>query len=249
MEILKNSEIVINDNLLKSEIGKRVLAYRKYYINCTREQFTKILDCGDTTLINVERGKTFPDLKFISELSDYSTKSVNFFIKGRNFGAHIEDDDRKILESVNDKEKIIILMKSLCEKHDILHMYDKNIINMIFDERERFNTKIIGYLINFEREKRNVSRKQLADAIDFLEKSLSNLEYGNSTVSFKALYKISEYLEVPMDFFLMGYLKDKRNVIEYLITNLFFSTDASDKRFLRNFMKEYKIWRISSVKR
>lgn len=245
MEILKTNEIVINDDLVKKGIGKRVLAYRKYSMNCSREQFTKVFDCGDSTLINVERGKCFPDLIFISKLANYSSKSVNSFVTGKDFAINVESEDMRLLERSNDKQKITILMKCLCEKNDMLHMYDRDIVNMIFDERDRFNTKVIGYLINFEREKRNISRKKLAEAINFLEKSLNNLEYGNSTVSFKALYHISEYMGVPLDFFLMGYLKDKKNIIDYLMSDLFSNTNEYDKRFIRCYLEESKLWMLA----
>lgn len=152
---------------------------------------------------------------------------------------------KKLIENTDEKQAITILMKCMCEKYDMLHMFDKEIVEMIFDDRNRYNTKVIGYLINFEREKRSINRKQLADAINFLEKSLNNLEYGNSTVSFKALYHISIFLNVPLDFFLMGYLDSKKNVIDYLLSDLFTGTNEADKRFLRTYIFELKRWMLS----
>ncbi|MDE7433528.1 MAG: helix-turn-helix domain-containing protein, partial [Lachnospiraceae bacterium] len=105
------------------------------------------------------------------------------------------------------------------------------------DGKTRTKYETIGYLVRFEREKRGMSRKELADKLGFEEKSINNFEFGNSHISFKALNKICNIMQAPMDYFLVGYMENKSVAVDYLLMDLFKNTTHDERYFLEQFIR------------
>lgn len=234
-----NKVNVSEDDIFKKEIGKSIKKYREEILQITRERFGDKIGCKFYTLENVERGVSYPDINFISGLSNHCGRPIYSFIMS-DYEIRVSYADRKLLGSYPAETQLDILMHTECEKNDILYMYDKKMIRGIFNNEKRLRNETIGYLVRFEREKRKMSRGELAGKIGFEEKSINNFEFGNSRISFRALNKICNVMQVPMDYFLAGYLDNKNVVIDYLLMDLFKNTNEKERYFLEEFIRLLK---------
>lgn len=69
--------------------------------------------------------------------------------------------------------------------------------------------KSIGKRIKFTREEKKISIKDIAQKLEIKENNFTNLEKGDTTISLPNLVKISEILEVSIDYLVMGAEKDR----------------------------------------
>ena len=220
----------------KKEIGTRIKTYREEKLQYTRERFADFLNCKFYTLENVERGVSYPDIDFMVKLSNGSEQAIHSFIM-KDYEMKIPNAERELLGDYPEETQMHILLRTECEKYNVLHMYDKSMIADIFDSETRMKYETIGYLVRFEREKRGMSRKELADKLGFEEKSINNFEFGNSHISFRALNQICHIMQAPMDYFVAGYLDNKRVAIDYLLMDLFENTNPNERDFLEQFIR------------
>lgn len=225
------------DEINKKQIGNQIKQYREDVLQMSREKFGEKIGCRYYTLENVERGMSYPDINFIAELSNHCNRPVYSFVMS-NFVMQLTYEDRKLVNGYPNQVQIDILMRAECEKYDILHMYDKKRVADMFDENMKNET--IGYLVRFEREKRRMPQKELAAKIGFEEKSVNNFEFGNSHISFRALNKICNLMQVPMDYFLAGYLTNKEVVIDYLLMDLFNKTTDKERYYIEEYIRLLK---------
>lgn len=230
---------ISEDNMFKKSIGNSIKKYREEILQITRERFGDKIGCKYYTLENVERGVSYPDINFIAELSNHCGRPIYSFIMN-DYEIRVSYADRKLLGNYPAESQMDILMRTECEKYDILHMYDKIMIKKIFSKEKMMKNETIGYLVRFEREKRKMSKRELADKIGFEEKSINNFEFGNSHISFRALNKICNIMQVPMDYFLAGYLENKNVVIDYLLMDLFDKTNEKERYYLEEFIRLLK---------
>ena len=222
--------------ICKKKIGNSIKKYREEILQFTRERFADKIGCRYYTLENVERGVSYPDIEFITELSNSSGQPIYLFIMS-GYEMEISCVDRNLLGNYPEEAQMNILLRAECEKYNILHMYDKKMITDIFSKEKRMKYETIGYLVRFEREKRGMSKKELADKLGFEEKSINNFEFGNSHISFRALNKICNIMQVPMDYFVAGYLESKSVAIDYLLMDLFGNTNQKERYFLEQFIR------------
>ena len=220
----------------KKEIGNRIKKYREEKLQYVRERFADLFGCGYYTLENVERGVSYPDIDFMVKLSNSSEQPIYSFVMS-SYKIEISSTDQELLGNYPEEIQMSILLRAECEKYNILHMYDKKMIAGIFDRDSRIKYETIGYLVRFEREKRGMSTKELADKLGFVEKSINNFEFGNSHISFKALNKICNIMHTPMDYFVAGYLDNKSIAIDYLLMDLFEKTNPNERHFLEQFIR------------
>ena len=220
----------------KKEIGTGIKKYREEQLRYTRERFADLFGFRYYTLENVERGVSYPDIDFMVKLSNGSEQSIYSFIM-KDYEITIPHADRTLLGNYPEETQMCILLRAECEKYNILHVYDKKMIAGIFDRDSRMKYETIGYLVRFEREKRGMSRKELADKLGFEEKSINNFEFGNSHISFRALNQICHIMQAPMDYFVAGYLDNKRVAIDYLLMDLFENTNPNERHFLEQFIR------------
>lgn len=227
---------ISKDNIVKKIIGSSIKKYREETLKISRERFGDRIGCKYYTLENVERGVSYPDISFMTELSNnFKCPIYSFTMEG--YEIQVSYMDRELLGNYPENAQMKILLRAECEKYDILHMYDKKMITGIFNKENRMTYETIGYLVRFEREKRKMSKRELADRLGFEEKSVKNFEFGNSHISFKALNKICNIMQVPMDYFLAGYLEDRNVVIDYLLMDLFNKTNEKERYFLEQFIR------------
>ena len=224
------------EHACKKEIGSSIKKYREEILQYTRERFADFFNCKFYTLENVERGVSYPDIDFMVKHSNNSERPIYSFIM-KEYGMEISDADRELLGNYPEETQMGILLRAECEKYNVLHMYNKAMIAGIFSDESGMKYETIGYLVRFEREKRGMSRKELADRLGFEEKSINNFEFGNSHISFKALNRICNIMQVPMDFFVAGYLDDKSVAIDYLLMDLFENTNPNERVFLEQFIR------------
>ncbi|MDE7433416.1 MAG: helix-turn-helix domain-containing protein [Lachnospiraceae bacterium] len=224
------------DYLCKKKIGSSLKKYREEILQITRERFGDLIGCKYYTLENIERGVSYPDINFMTEFSNRTGSPIYPFIMG-GYEVEVPCADRELIGDYPEEVQMTILLRAECEKYNILHMYDKKMIAGIFDSETRMKYETIGYLVRFEREKRGMSKKELANLLGFEEKSIHNFEYGNSHISFRALNKICNIMRVPMDYFVAGYLENKGVVIDYLLMDLFGNTNPKERNFLEQFIR------------
>ena len=64
-----------------------------------------------------------------------------------------------------------------------------------------------------------------------------NIETDNSKISFENLRRISEVLNIPMDYFFMSGLNDKDIVIRYLLKDIFDDLDNENRDLMKMYIK------------
>ena len=69
---------------------------------------------------------------------------------------------------------------------------------------KELDLKEMGRRIRLRRELQQLSREQLAEKVDVTCQFIADLEYGNTGMSIQTLYRMSQALKVPSDYFLAG---------------------------------------------
>ena len=70
--------------------------------------------------------------------------------------------------------------------------------------------KAIAKRIQFTREEKKIPIKDIAKKLETREKFFENLEKGNVTINLETLVKISEILDVSIDYLVIGAEKNKK---------------------------------------
>ena len=81
-------------------------------------------------------------------------------------------------------------------------------------ELKQLNINAMGRRIRVIRERKDLSREELAEKIGITPAFISDVEYGNKGMSIKNLYLLSQLLDVSVDYLLSGtlYSMDKDGV-------------------------------------
>ncbi|MGN0497356.1 MAG: helix-turn-helix domain-containing protein [Lachnospiraceae bacterium] len=85
------------------------------------------------------------------------------------------------------------------------------------------NYQLIGKRIQEKRKKKNISQKEMARYLNFSYQHLSNIERGISGISLELLVRISDLLQVSLDYLLQDSLQHP-----YQGDNGYFITDMED---------------------
>lgn len=73
-------------------------------------------------------------------------------------------------------------------------------------ELKQLNINAMGRRIRVIRERKDLSREELAEKIGITPAFISDVEYGNKGMSIKNLYLLSQLLDVSVDYLLSGTL-------------------------------------------
>nr|MDE7433417.1 hypothetical protein [Lachnospiraceae bacterium] len=114
---------VSEDYFCKKEIGNSIKKYREEILQYTRERFADIFGFRYCTLENVERGVSYPNIEFMTELSNSSGRTIYSFIMS-NYKLEVSYADRELIGEYPEETQMKILLRTECEKYNILHMYD-----------------------------------------------------------------------------------------------------------------------------
>lgn len=79
----------------------------------------------------------------------------------------------------------------------------------------------LGKRIKLCRINKNLSYKELFHLSNVSEKTLKNIESGNSGISINNLISISNALNVSIDYLLIDSLKNKSNAIQFMLNHIF----------------------------
>lgn len=231
-----------DDERLKKNIGHNIEGYRSNVMQINREEMMEKLGCSFYTIENIETGRSFPNFEMLKRLTNVSNIPIYYFVM-LDYELNVDYSYRELMSGYTEAEQIQILMYTQCEKYHMLYAYHEGMIQAMNSKEGVINYETIGYLIRFERIKRGLSPKELAEKIHCTEKSLNNIETGNGKVSFKMLLCICHVLHVPMDYFLISCLENKKNAINYMLVDIFENVNEKMKDYFRRFVSllQYKI--------
>lgn len=86
--------------------------------------------------------------------------------------------------------------------------------------------KTVGRRIRFQREQLRLTREELAEKLDVSAKFCADIEYGMKGMSMTTLYKISDVLNLSVDYILKGNdeikvsSRENRDLIESVVATL-----------------------------
>ena len=107
------------------------------------------------------------------------------FIDDRYVNIDLKGKYVNLLLGLSLEEQLRVILRSWCEKYDILELYNPDIITAIFDEDKRRSSSIVGYMLRFQRKRMGLSEDEMADILGNNKKSVANAERGNNPYSFK----------------------------------------------------------------
>lgn len=81
------------------------------------------------------------------------------------------------------------------------------------ENRDGINLKEIGYRIRKEREKLDLSREIFAEIVDLSPYYIGQIERGERNMSLTTLNKISDALNISIDYLLKGYTHYMENIL------------------------------------
>lgn len=107
----------------------------------------------------------------------------------------------------------------------------------------------LGKRIKKCRLEHNLSYKELCHLSNVSEKTLRNIESGNSSVSVTNLISISNALNVSLDYLLMDTLTNKSSAIKFMMNHLFEDLNEKETQIMietghllnKQFLKIYSI--------
>lgn len=225
---------VYDDVTCKKYLGKNIAKYRTEIIKIKREEFMQHLNCSYCTVENIESGKSYPSLATMKYLADFSNKPIYSY--AMKYSMNVDSRDKEFIQDCTTEEKIELLMRTEYEKYNLLDMFQMDRIREMAGNTDSMNYVLLGYLIQFERRKRKMGRARLAELLRCEKKSLGNIESGNSMISFQRLLCLCNIFEVPVDYFLVGYLKNKEHAIDYMVQDILDTEDRDEKEFLKKFL-------------
>ncbi|MBQ3665774.1 MAG: helix-turn-helix domain-containing protein [Lachnospiraceae bacterium] len=231
-----------DDKLCRKNIGMKIKDFRQEKMMVNRDMLSRKIDYSFCTLTNVEIGRYYPKFDLLARLTKYGNYPIYFVL---NQKCHIEPkyDDIRLLMDFSDEQKVKILLRLMCERNHLIHLYNEKIIDDICLTRETVNKDHVGYLIMLERVKQGISQKTLAEQLGVKVKKIKDIENGNSSIPFKKIYFISFLLNVPIDYFLMDCIESKQYIVNYLLTEVFDGLDDEERDFYIKYIElfRYKI--------
>ena len=219
-----------NDELCKKTIGMDLKNFRLEKLGMNRETFSRRIDYSFCTITNVENGKYYPGIDLLTRISKQGDVPL-YYLLNQECRLRPKYEDYLLFQGLKEDEIVRILMRLMCEKNDLLSLYDAGMIQELCVNKEYPNPDHVGYLIRLERIKRKVTVRNLSECMGITEKKVKDMEKGNASLPLKKLYFISLLLGVPIDFFLMECIESKRHVIHYLLSDVFGGLNEREREF------------------
>ena len=94
--------------------------------------------------------------------------------------------------------------------------------------------KSIGERLREERLKKGMSQEDLAEKLDVAVAYLSRVERGGTTINLTRLGQISLILDVPLERFVTGIIKEDKNYLEEDFYEIFKQCSQDKKRLIYN---------------
>ena len=94
--------------------------------------------------------------------------------------------------------------------------------------------KLIGERLREERLKKGMSQEDLAEKLDVAVGYLSRVERGGTTINLTRLGQISLILDVPLERFVTGIIKEDKNYLEEDFYEIFKQCSQDKKRLIYN---------------
>ncbi len=94
--------------------------------------------------------------------------------------------------------------------------------------------KLIGERLREERLKKGMSQEDLAEKLDVAVAYLSRVERGGTTINLTRLGQISLILDVPLERFVTGIIKEDKNYLEEDFYEIFKQCSQDKKRLIYN---------------
>lgn len=204
----------------KKLIGERIKEHRIKYIGKYRKN---IMDSNTeltiNKLINIESGRTLIDIKTLIWLSSITNNSIYYYITGKEISFCLKLDDASILIGMNDKQVIDLLIRGICYVcSDNGNLYKKELIENM-DSIDYFD-KFVGYMLELIIRLNDVDELKLCSFLNIDIKTLERIKKGNVKLANAKWYYLSEYLDVPLDVFMIGVINKKKPVEDYLLSIL-----------------------------
>ena len=106
--------------------------------------------------------------------------------------------------------------------------------------------KELGKRIRAERIKLNLTQEKLAEKIEISESFLGHIERGDRKLSLETLIKISQTLNISIDYLLLGTMKQPPDTFLIEIINMLDKMDKEQSSMLLKMIKvladNYKSW-------
>lgn len=230
-----------NEVQIKSQIARRINEYaRKLSDLQIAELKQSVAALRDTTLENLIKGKTYPKMSVLVMLANLSGRPMCSFIDDSYTNRQIDERYLTLIDGLDEKQQIKMILRSWCEKYDILNLYDRDIIDMMFDNSRRESSSLIGYMLKLFRESENITKSDMAKILGNEVHSVGNAERGNNMYSFVNTYNTAIYFDVPIDCFYIGQLEKKEFVYKSLIYKIFHNIPEKEEKFIYQYMKLYR---------
>ena len=94
--------------------------------------------------------------------------------------------------------------------------------------------KLIGERLREERLKKGMSQEDLAEKLDVAVAYLSRVERGGTTINLTRLGQISLILDVPLERFVTGIIKEDKNYLKEDFYEIFKQCSQDKKRLIYN---------------
>ena len=225
--------------LNKEIIAMNILEYRKR-INLSQERYGEKFGVNGTVIYNIENKKNYPKILLLCKISDYENKEVYKIISNENYVVHPKIEHMEILKGIDENICIRVLLRAICERYKIYSFYNEEKIKGIYNKEYIYDFNSIGYMIRLFRTIKGISLEQLSMDLNYLKETIDNAESGSNALSISAIYRISNYMRIPIDILLVGNLKRKKYIIDYLSFFLFNNISYSDEIYIKKFISAIK---------
>lgn len=224
---------------MQEYISEKVVMYRKKSNAKSRIGYSYKIGCRDAMLKNIESGKSFPNFEFIRGICEAENIHAHMLVN-KNYVLQLRVEDRSVLNQYSDKTQIKVLMKCRAEKYNILYVYNDKIIEKMCEHNDRINYNVVGYLMRFERLIRKESEEKVTQLVGYSKReSLGSVESGNNKVSFEKLNRLCDEWNIPIDYFMVGYLNNYEVAIQYMTEDLFRNLNKKDREYFVRLIETY----------
>ncbi|MBQ3665191.1 MAG: hypothetical protein II919_03705 [Lachnospiraceae bacterium] len=234
-----------NDIQVKSQIGGRIDEYIKKLSDLQIAELKEsVAALKDTTFENLIRGKTYPKMSVLVLLANLSGRPMCSFINDDYTDREIDEKYHALMEGIDEEQQGRILLRCWCEKNDVLFMYERDNIDMIFDENRKTSSSVVGFMLKLFRESNKITKRRMAKILGNEVHSVGNAERGNNMYSFVNTFNSAIYFDIPIDCFYIGQLERKDFVYKSIIYKMIQDVSEREEIFLYEYMKLYKENRV-----
>lgn len=200
--------------------------------NTKQSQISEIAGCTEVHLSNVANEKAvFSTEKMLRLLNEYDICMDDFVADKYKVPVNVKYEQKQMFGRLSDDEILLILeiikKRYLGRKEENLEFSEELVYGKNQDKRQK--NKTIGRKIKEIREHRHITMEDMAESLSIQIDTYRNIESGTGT-AYDNYVMIAKKLEVPVSILFEDFIRNKKAVINYEISELFDSITPGERQ-------------------